>query len=888
MDLSQVKLSATEWGNIEIPVSDQEKSILQLISDGYSNIHIRKNRNLSMFLFMKMEFSPETEYFLYKRYFEKEIQTIQTIYPEFSKIDILKGIPNSYTKPLKKANMIRVENMESNISTNKEQIFEFVLLGFALDLAKSLISNEKKMTSKRSEKIAELRSPAFYLYTLIQLRKVSIEQINQYISVFVDGLIAIMIQRIGISEIFENAYECIEQNPFLLKYEDIALFSHQRDLFRIMNKDTETPKLVLYIAPTATGKTLSPIGLSTKYRIIFICVARHIGLALGKSAISVGKKIAFAFGCETASDIRLHNSAASVYTINSRTGGIGRIDNTVGDKVEIMICDVKSYLTAMHYMLAFNEERNIITYWDEPTITMDYDQHPLHESIHENWKHNMISKVVLSCATLPGENEIGATLADFRARFMSASSPEIHTIRSYDCKKSISLLAPTGEMVLPHLLFRDSAVELLQSIAHCEDNKTLLRYFDLKSIVHFITLLIKNADISGSEWTFPVEYLPDSYFADISEITMNRIKEYYLDILRILVQQSKIEWIYAILSKPDADASSESFRKIKSESLIRSHENLGKPLQRTVSVQSISLKSTPQESKKPASTVQSSGDGILLTTKDAHTLTDGPTLFLANDVEKVGKFYIQQSNIPVKIFQSLREKMTKNTDLQQRIDILEKTKEDKLNSSKSVLASSASDKKDSKLGGKEVIDPGIRQLIEQINQMRNEMKVIRLDPMYVPNMVPHQNIWSPNGKIVKNAFAPSIDSHCVQQIMELDVSNDLKLLLLLGIGVFMECPNVEYMEIMKRLAYEQKLYLIIASSDYIYGTNYQFSHGFIGKDLQNMTQQKIIQAMGRVGRNNIQQDYTVRFRDISMIRRLFLPAVENREGVIMSRLFSQE
>jgi hypothetical protein len=74
------------------------------------------------------------------------------------------------------------------------------------------------------------------------------------------------------------------------------------------------------------------------------------------------------------------------------------------------------------------------------------------------------------------------------------------------------------------------------------------------------------------------------------------------------------------------------------------------------------------------STAQSSGDGILLTTKDAHTLTDGPTLFLANDVEKVGKFYIQQSNIPVKIFQSLREKMTKNTDLQQRIDILEKTK----------------------------------------------------------------------------------------------------------------------------------------------------------------------------------------------------------------------
>jgi hypothetical protein len=886
MDLSQVKLSATEWGNIEIPVSEQEKSILQLISDGYSNIHIRKNRNLSMFLFMKMEYTPETEYFLYKRYFEKEIHAVQTTYSDFSKIDILKDVQNSYTKPLKKANMIRVENMESNISTNKEQIFEFILMGFILDLAKSLTFKETS-SSKKSAKVVECRSPAFYLYTLIQLRKASIEQINQYIITFVDGIIGIMIQRIGISEIFENAYECIEQNPFLLKYEDIALFSHQKDLFRIMNKDPGTPKLVLYIAPTATGKTLSPIGLSTKYRIIFICVARHIGLALGKSAISVGKKIAFAFGCETASDIRLHNSAASVYTIHHRTGGIGRIDNTVGDKVEIMICDVKSYLTAMHYMLAFNEERDIITYWDEPTITMDYEDHPLHESIHENWKKNMVSKVVLSCATLPGENEIGTTLADFRARFMNISSPEIHTIRSYDCKKSISLLAPTGEMILPHILFRDSASELLQSIAHCESNKTLLRYFDLESIVDFVTSVIKYSK-GSEEWTFPAEYLPDSYFADISEITMNRIKEYYLDILRLLVQQSKIDWISNILSKNKTNfvSSSEPFRKIKSESLIQDCGNLGKPLQRTVSVQSISSKSI-QESKNPT-TIQSPGDGILLTTKDAHTLTDGPTLFLADNVEKVGKFYIQQSNIPVKIFQSLREKMTKNTDLQQRIDILEKTKEDKLNSSKSVLASSASDKKDSKLGGKEIVDPGIRQLMEQIHQLRSEMKVIRLDPMYVPNMVPHQNIWSPNGKVVKNAFAPSIDSHCVQQIMELDVSNDLKLLLLLGIGVFMECPNVEYMEIMKRLAYEQKLYLIIASSDYIYGTNYQFSHGFIGKDLQNMTQQKIIQAMGRVGRNNIQQDYTVRFRDISMIRRLFLPATENREGIIMSRLFSQE
>jgi hypothetical protein len=96
------------------------------------------------------------------------------------------------------------------------------------------------------------------------------------------------------------------------------------------------------------------------------------------------------------------------------------------------------------------------------------------------------------------------------------------------------------------------------------------------------------------------------------------------------------------------------------------------------------------------------------------------------------------------------------------------------------------------------------------------------------------------------------------------------------------------MEIMKRLADTQCLFIIIASSDYIYGTNYQFCHGFIGKDLMNMTQQKTLQAMGRIGRNNIQQDYTVRFRDDDMIKRLFQTPEHNIEAVNMCVLFCSE
>ena len=42
---------------------------------------------------------------------------------------------------------------------------------------------------------------------------------------------------------------------------------------------------------------------------------------------------------------------------------------------------------------------------------------------------------------------------------------------------------------------------------------------------------------------------------------------------------------------------------------------------------------------------------------------------------------------------------------------------------------------------------------------------------------------------------------------------------MMGIGVFKQHSCIEYMEIMKQLADDQRLYLIIASSDYIYGVN---------------------------------------------------------------------
>jgi hypothetical protein len=149
----------------------------------------------------------------------------------------------------------------------------------------------------------------------------------------------------------------------------------------------------------------------------------------------------------------------------------------------------------------------------------------------------------------------------------------------------------------------------------------------------------------------------------------------------------------------------------------------------------------------------------------------------------------------------------------------------------------------------------------------------------------HLDKWA-EGIEYNNVFTSNVDDNYVSDIMALKgVDNLWKVLLMMGIGVFINHENITYTEIMKKLADEQKLYMIIASSDYIYGTNYQFCHGFLSKDL-NLTQEKIIQAMGRIGRNNIQQTYTVRFRDDEQIAKLFTSETEKPEIINMNKLFN--
>lgn len=836
MDLKQTKLTKTEWNNTEVPINETEKFILDVINKGYNDVDIRRNMNKSMLEYIKIENTSENESFLYEKYFEKEISAIIKKYKHLKDFSI--KTKKNQKKP-KKADVFRIENTSNHINSVRDNIFEFVLIGLCNDTLKHIASNSKKH--------------GYYLYTLLQLKKSSISNINSNVLLFVNNIIDFANNYTKIDEVISSAYDFIEKNPNLLKYEDITLFPHQKELFTIFQNPN--PKLVLYIAPTGTGKTLSPIGLSSKYKVIFICVSRHVGLALAKSSISMEKKIAFAFGCETASDIRLHYFAASSYQRNKRTGGIGKVDNSVGDKVEIMICDVQSYLTAMYYMLAFNDESEIVTYWDEPTITMDYENHELHDSIHKNWKENKISKMVLSCATLPREEEIQDTILDFKCKF---DNSEIYTINSYDFKKSITLLDKECYCIVPHLLYENHN-DLLTCIYHCENNKTLLRYFDLNEIINFI-VHVNNFDLVSDD------YKINSYFGNIIDITMDSIKIYYLKLLK-KIDSDKWRDIHLHLKCQQKNKfmdKSSTLKRVKSMEVEKKYNNIG--LTKTKSVDS-KLDNTEHP-------------GLLITTRDAHTLTDGPTIFMANDVKKIGMFYLQVSKIPAAVLKSIMDRIGYNNNIQQKMDKLQRDLDFKLNKDDD------DEKHTKKNERKQENDPEIRKISNEIDNLRLQIQDVSLDKIFVPNTKEHQDTWT--NSFAPNAFAPNIDESMIKKIMELDVDDVMKILLMLGIGTFDNDVNMKYLEIMKELAYDQKLYVIIASTDYIYGTNYSFCHGYIGKDLTNMTQQKIIQAMGRIGRNKIQQDYTIRFRDDTIVQKLFQPIEENLEAINMSKLFNSD
>ena len=879
MDLQQRKLTKSEWDSIEKPISSNEKEILKLIIDGYEKVSIKYNKQHTILSYLKMEQTPELDDYVFSRYLLPQIIKMREtcIIPDDEQFAFLHIYKDGW-KPkhaFKKALSIKLQRYTPEMIA-EQQLMESKLL----DLSKTMLANKygtQNKTNKTSKSVAPTTSLLWckQYITLKKLLDTSLKP-NKHVCEIIKKLLDILEEDVDISHIIENSANYIEQNTDILKYQDISLYHHQKEIFTHVKNDSA--KLIMYTAPTGTGKTLTPIGLLTEHRVIFVCAARHVGLALAKSAINMQKKVAFAFGCESADDIRLHYFAAKDYTKDWRTGGIRKVDNSVGDKVELMICDVKSYLPAMYYMLAFNEDQKIITYWDEPTITMDYETHECHTIIQNNWSKNLIPNVVLSSATLPKMHELTDTIADFRTKFYE-HNPTIVNILSSDCRKSVPIVNKYGYVVSPHNISNEYSA-MLQIVHHCQQNPVLMRYFDLNDISRAIIIADKKK--------YSVRTI-NRRFVSVSDVTMQEIKEYYLEMLLHMKPEKWNEFYIETYNTRNAVVTNipqhgDSLRKVKSLGNTPSSVNsvftpphAGKFIERTTSVQHMN---------KPDEVV-----GTYISTKDSHTLTDGPTIYLSNEPEKIAKFCIQQANIPEVVMTDLLQSIEFNNNLNEKIEKLENELEDAL--------PKETGKSDDKGKGKSKAPDNSKKIErtmesntnvagrirEKLDSLRSMIKVTQLNEMFVPNKRAHVEKWA-DGKNLNNVFTSTIGEDTIVKIMSLnDVSNAYKILLMLGIGVFTNHKSVDYTEIMKQLADTQKLYLIIASSDYIYGTNFQFCHGYISKNM-GLTQEKTIQAIGRVGRSGVQQKYTIRFRDDEPIHKLFTHEENKPEVLNMNRLFT--
>jgi hypothetical protein len=397
-----------------------------------------------------------------------------------------------------------------------------------------------------------------------------------------------------------------------------------------------------------------------------------------------------------------------------------------------------------------------------------------------------------------------------------------------------------------------------------------MRYFDLREILRFIGLVTKRINIpvdesgdddsdddesddsDGEENETKLEddpdtddnrglvltsqrYLPENIFGDISEITMTSIKEYYLLILEN-IRPKYWARIYETLS----DARKQKFTSV-----------------------------------------------VNLSTSDACTLTDGPTIYLTDNVDKVAAFMLQIAKIPTVVMDDIMETIDFNTHILEEISKTEKLIKDLEGESKdSGGGGGDDDKKTRKFTSDTRVNPETDRLHIKVAELKKSVKYTALNELFVPNRLEHLKRWTTRTAI-SNEFTSFVEDEIVGQIMLLNVASHWKLLLLMGIGAITNATDQKYTDIMKTLAKHQKLYLIITATDYIYGTNYQFCHGYIGKDLEGMSQEKAIQSMGRIGRGAIQQDYTIRVRHDAILRHIFtaLRSSEKPEVCAMNRLF---
>jgi hypothetical protein len=154
-----------------------------------------------------------------------------------------------HIRRIKKIDEMRISNNTFDASNDK--IYEYILLEIIDNLVGFYVDKKANWY--------------YYYYTLHFMRKNEIENLNKYVIEFVDHVLKQYETSFNIKTFIKYSQRFVEKNEYLLKYQDCGLYEHQKQIFTKCKN--ATPKLILYIAPTGTGKTLTPIGLSEPHNI---------------------------------------------------------------------------------------------------------------------------------------------------------------------------------------------------------------------------------------------------------------------------------------------------------------------------------------------------------------------------------------------------------------------------------------------------------------------------------------------------------------------------------------------------------------------------------------------------------------------------------------------
>ena len=233
MDLNQQKLNRTEWDTTEIPISNDEKEILNLIIKGYDNVNIIYNKNTSMINYLKLDPNENIMNHLFTQYFEPLLQKLKKKYDvSFNTFQPIKF------QRINSVEKLKLDNIKQTIEKCKCKIFEFDLLQVTEFMIKYFYKDKIEKFNK-------------YYYTLHHLMKLKITNVNEQLKDFINNLLMDYSTEIIKETMFLQSSDLIEKNEELVHFKDYQLYEHQKQLFTIC-KNTK-PKLILYIAPTGTG-----------------------------------------------------------------------------------------------------------------------------------------------------------------------------------------------------------------------------------------------------------------------------------------------------------------------------------------------------------------------------------------------------------------------------------------------------------------------------------------------------------------------------------------------------------------------------------------------------------------------------------------------------------